>query len=417
MPLSILSPSSPLSLLSLSSWLSSLWLPLAPVEERGSCGAILSTRVSHFSSPGVEEECEARVEVQDGVCHLRLQYEELSPASGCLLVSKGRKGEGGSRLCGSRGGLETLLPVGRKEQVYLTTDSLARWKVRLVQEQCSRANSRLLLLQEDQGQAQCPAHRGRRAAPATMLEIAQKRARGKVASAFFQVVEASNMELSRAAKSPSSQVQSSQRNQSGKQRRRKKQRRRRRRKLSSIFPAPLPGWLGRISRPSGPPCPAFLLSPLTALCPAPCLLGGPTSNLTLRLGPHTRPVSGVLLHPSRQGHDLALLSLPAPLPPSRPPACLSSLTSKYSKLLLPGRSLPPLSVQTVNKWKCGKLGRDEVCVLLEGEGRPRPGDPMVRDEVLEGLYSRKSKSGYHVITELFHLKLWIAAAKQSHDVP
>ena len=313
-PRCLLPPSSPLSLLSLSSWLSSLWLPLAPVEERGSCGAILSTRVSHFSSPGVVEECEARVEVQDGVCHLRLQYEELSPASGCLLVSKGRKGEGGSRLCGSRGGLETLLPVGRKEQVYLTTDSLARWKVRLVQEQCSRANSRLLLLQEDQGQAQCPAHRARRAAPATMLEIAQKRARGKVASAFFQVVEASNMELSRATKSPSSQVQSSQRNQSGKQRRRKKQRRRRRRKLSSIFPAPLPGWLGRISRPSGPPCPAFLLSPLTALCPAPCLLQGPTSNLTLRLGPHTRPVSGVLLHPSRQGPQ------PGPPLPARPPA-------------------------------------------------------------------------------------------------
>ena len=37
--------------------------------------------------------------------------------------------------------------------------------------------------------------------------------------------------------------------------------------------------------------------------------------------------------------------------------------------------------------------------------------------LLEGLYSRKSKSGYHVITELFHLKLWIAAAKQSYDVP
>ena len=45
-----------------------------------------------------------------------MSYEELSLGRGCLLITKGGRGQGSS-VCGERRGLETLLPVGRQEQV------------------------------------------------------------------------------------------------------------------------------------------------------------------------------------------------------------------------------------------------------------------------------------------------------------
>ena len=56
-------------------------------------------------------------------------------------------------------------------------------------------------------------------------------------------------------------------------------------------------------------------------------------------------------------------------------------------------------------------------MLLEGGGQARPGDPMVREGRLEGFYSRRAARDYHVLTELFHLRLWINQANQSQVVP
>ena len=52
----------------------------------------------------------------------RLSYEELSLGQGCLLVQKGSRGQGSS-VCGDRSGLETLLPVGRQEEVSSSLQS------------------------------------------------------------------------------------------------------------------------------------------------------------------------------------------------------------------------------------------------------------------------------------------------------
>ena len=53
----------------------------------------------------------------------RLSYKELSLGPGCLVVSKGSSGLGSS-VCGERSGLETLLPLGRQEEV---SPSLQSW--------------------------------------------------------------------------------------------------------------------------------------------------------------------------------------------------------------------------------------------------------------------------------------------------
>ena len=294
-----------------------------------------------------------------------------------------------------------------------TSSPGGRWRVRLSQEPCSQATGRLLQLQEDQ----CGGGRRRREVPREQ-EVAEQVVGGGVSGQFFQVVESSSMALSpvsltveRGSRPRASQTQSSHRKQSLGERRRRKQRWKRK------LPLLNPPWLATLLRPSGPPCPAYLTSPSSVLVPAPCLLQASTSSLSLALGLHTSTISTILLHPPRRDHDVALLSLTSPLPPSLPPACLSPLTSKYSQLLLPGCSLAPLPMKTVSRRKCGKLGREEVCVLLEGGGQARPGDPMVREGRLEGLYSRRAARDYHVLKELFHLRLWINQANQSHVVP
>jgi hypothetical protein len=328
-------------------------------------------------------------------------------------------------VCGEVGaGLESLVPVGRHEEVALRA-AAGSWRVRVQQEACLAAADRAGIALGPAASSCGPKARGRRAAAwarprvATMLEIAHSRVKEQVASEFFQVVTASTLELSKLSGAP--RLNSSQ---SGGARQRRRERRRRRKKKSgaSLFPpsAARPAWLGRVSRPGGEPCPAYLVSPGTALSPAPCLLAGPTApaSLTLVLGPHTRAVTSLLLHPSRAGHDLALLELAAPVPASLGPACLSPITSKYSALLVtPG---PSLALRTVNRRKCGKLGRDQVCVALEaGEGSrgPLPGDPVVRNGALEGFYLRRVSPDYHVVTDLFQLKLWLAAANSTNNVP
>ena len=195
--------------------------------------------------------------------------------------------------------------------------------------------------------------------------------------------------------------------------RRKKRQRRRRRKLASLFASPsLPPWMGRVKR-QGKGCPAYLVSPTSVLVPAPCLLQGVTDldALTFILGPHSRQIHSLLLHPSREGHDLALLQISTALPSSRSPACLSPITSKYSTLF--GNLGASHTVKTVNRRKCGKLGREEVCVSLEGRQPPRAGDPVVRNMDIEGFYSRRATAKYHVITDLFQMQLWIKAANNT----
>ena len=195
--------------------------------------------------------------------------------------------------------------------------------------------------------------------------------------------------------------------------RRRKRQRRRRRKLASLFASPsLPPWMGRVER-QGKGCPAYLVSASSVLVPAPCLLQGVTDldNLTFILGPHSRQIHSLLLHPSREGHDLALLQISTTLPSSRSPACLSPITSKYSTLF--SEKGASHAVKTVNRRKCGKLGREEVCVSLEGRLPPRAGDPVVRNMDIEGFYSRRATAKYHVITDLFQMQLWIKAANNT----
>ena len=170
--------------------------------------------------------------------------------------------------------------------------------------------------------------------------------------------------------------------------------------------------MGRVER-EGSGCSAYLVSTNYVLVPAPCLLQGKTNldSLSFVLGPHSRNINSLLLHPSREGHDLALLQLSSPLPSSRHPACLSPITSKYSTLL--SEEGASHAVKTVNRRKCGKLGREEVCVSLEGRKAPRAGDPVVRDSDIEGFYSRRATAKYHVITDLFQLQLWIKAAENT----
>ena len=195
--------------------------------------------------------------------------------------------------------------------------------------------------------------------------------------------------------------------------RKRKRQRRRRRKLASLFASPsLPPWMGRVER-QGNGCLAYLVSPTSILVPAPCLLRGVTDldALTFILGPHSRQIHSLLLHPSREGHDLALLQISTALPSSRSPACLSPITSKYSTLF--SEDGASHAVKTVNRRKCGKLGREEVCVSLEGRLPPRAGDPVVRNMDIEGFYNRRATSKYHVITDLFQMQLWIKAANNT----
>ena len=195
--------------------------------------------------------------------------------------------------------------------------------------------------------------------------------------------------------------------------RRRKRQRRRRRKLASLFASPsLPPWMGKLER-QGKGCPAYLVSSSSVLVPAPCLLQGITDldAITFILGPHSRQIKSLLLHPSREVHDLALLQISSPLPSSRRPACLSPITSKYSTLF--SEEGASHAVKTVNRRKCGKLGREEVCVSLEGRLPPRAGDPVVRNLDIEGFYSRRATAKYHVITDLFQMQLWIKAANNT----
>ena len=261
-----------------------------------------------------------------------------------------------------------------------------------------------------------------------MLEIARDRVSGSVPSQFYQIVSSSSLELSSVSShrpSNSSDKHSSQpARRKGKEqwKRSKKRQRKRRKSLGSVFQHPSsPSWSGQVAHQSGSPCPVYLVSPSHALSPAPCLLGGDTSpsSLTVRLGPHSRSVSSLLLHPTREGHDLALLGLTAPLPTTRPPACLSPITSKYSLLLCSSSPYSALPLKTVNRRKCGKLGRDQVCVSMrgvEGKCRPQAGDPVVtsnsqgQEVTLEGFYLRWATPEYHVITDLFQLRMWVEAA-------
>ena len=294
--------------------------------------------------------------------------------------------------------------------------------------------------------------------PSTMLEIARDRVSGSVPSQFYQIVSSSSLELSSVSSqyrpsvsshsgpssshrpsvssqygptsshrpSNSSDVQTgrSVRGQGKVAGRRRRRQRKRRKSLGSVFQHPSsPSWSGQVAHQSGSPCPVYLVSPSHALSPAPCLLGGDTSpsSLTVRLGPHSRSVSSLLLHPTREGHDLALLGLTAPLPTTRPPACLSPITSKYSLLLCSSSPYSALPLKTVNRRKCGKLGRDQVCVSMrgvEGKCRPQAGDPVVtsnsqgQEVTLEGFYLRWATPEYHVITDLFQLRMWVEAALQ-----
>jgi len=253
---------------------------------------------------------------------------------------------------------------------------------------------------------------GRSTRPNTMLEIAGYRVKDTVASEFFQVVTASSLQLSALSRGASTEKEEKEEKEEEEGRKRKRQRRRRR-KLASLFASPsLPPWMGRVER-EGSGCSAYLVSTNYVLVPAPCLLQGETSldSLSFVLGPHSRKINSLLLHPSREGHDLALLQLSSPLPSSRHPACLSPITSKYSTLL--SEEGASHAVKTVNRRKCGKLGREEVCVSLEGRKAPRSGDPVVRDSDIEGFYSRRATAKYHVITDLFQLQLWIKAAENT----
>ena len=226
------------------------------------------------------------------------------------------------------------------------------------------------------------------------------------------MVTASSLQLSALSRGASTEKEEKEGKEEEEVRKRKRQRRRRR-KLASLFASPsLPPWMGRVER-EGSGCSAYLVSTNSVLVPAPCLLQGKTSldSLSFVLGPHSRKINSLLLHPSREGHDLALLQLSSPLPSSRHPACLSPITSKYSTLL--SEEGASHAVKTVNRRKCGKLGREEVCVSLEGRKAPRSGDPVVRDSDIEGFYSRRATAKYHVITDLFQLQLWIKAAENT----
>ena len=148
------------------------------------------------------------------------------------------------------------------------------------------------------------------------------------------MVTASSLQLSALSRGASTEKEEKEGKEEEEGRKRKRQRRRRR-KLASLFASPsLPPWMGRVER-EGSGCSAYLVSTNYVLVPAPCLLQGKTSldSLSFVLGPHSRKINSLLLHPSREGHDLALLQLSSPLPSSRHPACLSPITSKYSTLL------------------------------------------------------------------------------------
>ena len=108
-----------------------------------------------------------------------------------------------------------------------------------------------------------------------------------------------------------------------------------------MFPpsTPSPPWLGRVERVGASSCPAYLVTPTLALTPAPCLLTAPTAPLTLSLGGTSTPVTSLVLHPAREGWDLALVAGATALPAA--PACLNPITSKYSRILLSDTSLPP----------------------------------------------------------------------------
>merc|ERR1711936_65093 len=386
------------------------------------------------------------------ICYLRVTYESLSLGEQqCPEVRKGSRTSG--RVCGSHQGLQSLVPVGNSaEEVVIassptsmtsnsissSSSSSSSWRVKLSQEKCPAASSRLLALSSGPGKScgdvvsrtkrsssrsssSSTARRssrssssmaGRSTRPNTMLEIAGYRVKDTVASEFFQVVTASSLQLSALSRGASTEKEEKEEKEEEEGRKRKRQRRRRR-KLASLFASPsLPPWMGRVER-EGSGCSAYLVSTNYVLVPAPCLLQGKTSldSLSFVLGPHSRKINSLLLHPPREGHDLALLQLSSPLPSSRHPSCLSPITSKYSTLL--SEEGASHAVKTVNRRKCGKLGREEVCVSLEGRKAPRAGDPVVRDSNIEGFYSRRATAKYHVITDLFQLQLWIKAAENT----
>jgi hypothetical protein len=425
---------------------------------RGVCGARLTSNVSYFESPALqEEECEASVEIQDNVCYLRLQFEALDLGPACINVRKAG-GREGNQLCGDRSGLETLIPVGRHERLLLSVEETqARWRVRVSQDSCQTVSSRVLLTPQSSLPCGLPVSRTRarrspfldllspwllpetarrseeslvpespRVLESRMLEIARARMEDKVPSQFYEVVPSSSLELSRVSSplySHSSQRKSShnkfdRKAVKVKEREKRKQRRKKKKKksLGSVFLGGDEDWLGLMTRQSGSSCPVYLVSPSHGLSPAPCLLQGDTSPSSLRvgLGPHSRTVTSVLLHPAREEYDLVLLGLSSPFPSTRTPACMSPITSKYSKLLCQGRTSTSLTLRTVNRRKCGKLGRDQVCVVVEGVEesgcRPQSGDPVVTESALEGFYLRQVTEDYHVITDLFQLRIWVAAA-------
>merc|ERR1712223_722855 len=130
-----------------------------------------------------------------------------------------------------------------------------------------------------------------------------------VASEFFQVVTASSLQLSALSRGESaSTVKEEKEGKEEEEGRKRKRQRRRRRKLASLFASPsLPPWMGGVER-EGSGCSAYLVSTNYVLVPAPCLLQGETSldSLSFVLGPHSRKINSLLLHPSRDGHDLAL---------------------------------------------------------------------------------------------------------------
>jgi len=390
-------------------------------------------RESHF-----EEECQATLALAPNTCWIRVTYESLSLGEEqCLEVRKGTRPSG--RLCGNHQGLQSLVPVGNSvEEVVVATSptnsispasprsytsaSPSTWRIKIKQEKCPPATSRLLVLSTGPGKTcgvaasrtkRSSSTFARRAAmpkPNTMLEIAGYRVKDTVASEFFQVVTASSLQLSALSRGDLSAGKEEEEEDEG---RRRKRQRRRRRKLASLFASPsLPPWMGKLER-QGKGCPAYLVSSSSVLVPAPCLLQGITDldAITFILGPHSRQIKSLLLHPSREVHDLALLQISSPLPSSRRPACLSPITSKYSTLF--SEEGASHAVKTVNRRKCGKLGREEVCVSLEGRLPPRAGDPVVRNLDIEGFYSRRATAKYHVITDLFQMQLWIKAANNT----